>query len=338
MATTDEPRADSTESKLDQLRQLRDEAEHAGTDKAIERQRQQGKLLARERLVELLDPGSFVELDRYVRHREVEFGMRDNRPWGDAVVTGYGTIFGRKVFVFSQDFTVFGGSLAEAHASLAWTLFIYDWDWAGSEKEYLRAIELNPNYPIAHLHYAMFLAELGRFEEAIREAKEGQSRDPMSKIMNAGVAFVLVTAREFDWCIEQSLTAIDVDPNVTFTYLSLGTAYEQKGMYPEAVVAHEKGIALGGSIALDKAMMGHVYAASGDHAKAWEILRELQQVSQSRYMPSWSLAIVYEGLGEKELAIQAVQKALENRVKVIENLQKNQISPVMALDELSAAA
>src|SRR6476659_8793904 len=115
MATTDD-RADSTQSKLDQLQQLRDETEHAGTEKAIERQRQQGKLLARERLVELLDPGSFVELDRYVRHREANFGMLDRRPYGDAVVTGYGTIFGRKVFVFSQDFTVFGGSLSEVFA------------------------------------------------------------------------------------------------------------------------------------------------------------------------------------------------------------------------------
>ena len=79
---------------------------------AVERQRSQGKLLARERVEKLLDPGSFVELDRYVRHREAEFGMRENRPYGDAVVTGYGTIFGRKVFVFSQDFTVFGGSLS----------------------------------------------------------------------------------------------------------------------------------------------------------------------------------------------------------------------------------
>src|SRR5881398_1211369 len=116
MATTDEPRADSTESKLDQLRELRDEAEHAGSDQAIERQRQQGKLLARERLVELLDPGSFVELDRYVRHREPNFGMLERRPYGDAVVTGHGTIFGRRVFVFSQDFTVFGGSLSEVFA------------------------------------------------------------------------------------------------------------------------------------------------------------------------------------------------------------------------------
>jgi propionyl-CoA carboxylase beta chain len=115
MATTDD-RADSTQAKLEQLQQLKDEAEHAGTERAVERQRQQGKLLARERLVELLDPGSFVELDRYVRHRESNFGMLERRPYGDAVVTGYGTIFGRKVFVFSQDFTVFGGSLSEVFA------------------------------------------------------------------------------------------------------------------------------------------------------------------------------------------------------------------------------
>src|ERR687887_224183 len=115
MATTDD-RADSTEGKLDRLQELRDEAEHAASENAIERQRQQGKLLARERLVELLDPGSFVELDRYVRHRESNFRMLERRPSGDAVVTGYGTIFGRKVFVFSQDFTVFGGSLSEVFA------------------------------------------------------------------------------------------------------------------------------------------------------------------------------------------------------------------------------
>ena len=96
MATTDD-RADSTEGKLDRLQQLREEAEHAGGEEAIERQRQQGKLLARERLVQLLDPGSFVELDRFVRHREPNFGMLERRPYGDAVVTGYGTIFGRKV-------------------------------------------------------------------------------------------------------------------------------------------------------------------------------------------------------------------------------------------------
>ncbi|MGZ4382628.1 MAG: acyl-CoA carboxylase subunit beta [Gaiellaceae bacterium] len=98
------------------MQALREEARHQGSEQAVARHREQGKLLARERAEKLLDPGSFVELDRYVRHREVEFGMRDRRPWGDAVVTGYGTIFGRKVFVFSQDFTIFGGSLSEVFA------------------------------------------------------------------------------------------------------------------------------------------------------------------------------------------------------------------------------
>jgi propionyl-CoA carboxylase beta chain len=118
VATTDDrPAADeSTQRKLERLRELRDEALHAGSASAVEKQRAAGKLLARERLVRLLDGGSFVELDRYVRHRESNFGMLERRPYGDAVVTGYGTIFGRKVFVFSQDFTVFGGSLSEVFA------------------------------------------------------------------------------------------------------------------------------------------------------------------------------------------------------------------------------
>ena len=107
---------DSTQAKLAQLEELRQQALHAGGEKAVARHRAEGKLLARERAERLCDPGSFVELDRYVRHRESNFGMMARRPYGDAVVTGYGTVFGRKVFVFSQDFTVFGGSLSEVFA------------------------------------------------------------------------------------------------------------------------------------------------------------------------------------------------------------------------------
>ena len=107
---------DSTEAKLAQLQELREHALHAGGEKAVARHRAEGKLLARERAERLCDPGSFVELDRYVRHRESNFGMMARRPYGDAVVTGYGSVFGRKVFVFSQDFTVFGGSLSEVFA------------------------------------------------------------------------------------------------------------------------------------------------------------------------------------------------------------------------------
>jgi propionyl-CoA carboxylase beta chain len=107
---------ETTEAKLRWLRELRDKALHAGSERSVAKRREEGRLLARERAERLCDPGSFVELDRYVRHREWNFGMMDRRPYGDAVVTGYGTIFGRKVFVFSQDFTVFGGSLSEVFA------------------------------------------------------------------------------------------------------------------------------------------------------------------------------------------------------------------------------
>jgi len=104
------------EAKLEQLQRLRDEAEQGGGADRVAAQHAKGKLTARERVDLLLDPGSFVEFDRFVVHRAVGFGLEDQRPLGDGVVTGYGRIDGRLVYVFAQDFTVFGGSLAEAHA------------------------------------------------------------------------------------------------------------------------------------------------------------------------------------------------------------------------------
>ena len=204
-------------------------------------------------------------------------------------------------------------TLAEAHDALATVMQNYDWDSAGAEREYKCAIKHNPNYPVARLHYAMHLAQRGRFEDAIREAREGQMRDPMSGIMNAGIAYVLANAREWNACIEQALTAIDVDPDVTFTYISLGVAYEQKGMYAEALSALQKGLGLGGSICHHLPMIAHVNAMSGDHLAAREVVRNLQAVSQHKYVPPWSFSIVYEGLGEIELAIQELQKSVENR-------------------------
>ena len=103
-----------TEQRIEQLRALRDKALHAGSQRAVDRQHDQGKLTARERLALLLDKGSFQEVDMLVQHQALGFGIEDNRPPGDAVVTGWGTIDGRTVFVFAEDFTVFGGSLGRA--------------------------------------------------------------------------------------------------------------------------------------------------------------------------------------------------------------------------------
>src|ERR671931_1095811 len=107
---------ETNEERLAQLQELRDAMIHHASEKAVEKQHAKGKYTARERIEKLLDPGSFQELDTYVRHRTTDFEMDKRRPYGDAVVTGHGTIDGRRVCVFSQDFTVFGGSLGEVMA------------------------------------------------------------------------------------------------------------------------------------------------------------------------------------------------------------------------------
>src|SRR5437899_9423212 len=106
----------SMREKLELLQQKRSESEQGGGVERVEAQHKKGKMTARERLDVLLDPGSFVELDRFVTHRATDFGLAEQQILGDGVVTGWGRIDGRLVYVFSQDFTVFGGSLSEAHA------------------------------------------------------------------------------------------------------------------------------------------------------------------------------------------------------------------------------
>ena len=106
----------TTAGKIEGLSRLREEAAHQAPEKAVQRQKEKGKLTARERVELLLDPGTFVELDRYRVHRSHNFGLEDNKPLGDGVIVGYGEVSGRKVCVFSQDFTVFGGSLGEVYA------------------------------------------------------------------------------------------------------------------------------------------------------------------------------------------------------------------------------
>jgi TolB-like protein len=204
-------------------------------------------------------------------------------------------------------------NLPEGHGVLATIVKNYDWNWREAENEYKRAIELNPNYATAHYHYSYLLAELGRFEEAISEATEALSRDPMSGLLNAGLAFVLLLARKLDQSIEQAHTALEVDPNMTLSYWTLGTAYEQQGRYQEAVETYEKGIALGGALVISRALIARAQGKSGDRERAWGAIRELQELSKTRYVSGFSLAIVYEGLMERELAIKALESACENR-------------------------
>lgn len=203
--------------------------------------------------------------------------------------------------------------LSEGHEVLATVLTGYDWNWKAAEKEYKRAIELNPNCTAAHYHYSYLLAESGRSDEAIHEATEALSHDPMSPLLNAGLAFVFLLTRRYDRCIHQALTAIEVDPSMILGYFSLGNAYEQKGQHAAAIEAYEKGIVLGGPVAFYRAFTGHVYGKSGEDLKARDILQELKELSKTTYVPQWYSAIIYDGLGERDLAIEALEGAWQSR-------------------------
>ena len=203
------------------------------------------------------------------------------------------------------------GKLAEAHEVLA-TLDLFDWRWEDAEREYKHCLEINPNHTLSHYHYAMCLSELGRFTEAIAEAKEAQLRDPLSGSTNAGLAWTLWAAGEYEKALHQALIATEVDPHSMFARVAAGLAYEQNGMYRESIAEFQEGIQKnGGSMFLG--FQSHAFARSGDRSSAWNNVRKLETLSKERYVAPSHLAIAYAGLEEKNLAIQSLQAAYENR-------------------------
>jgi len=197
--------------------------------------------------------------------------------------------------------------LAEGHEALA-TLNTFDWRWTEAEEEYRRSLEINPNHALSHFHYSMCLAELGRCREAVSEATEAQVRDPLSGVLNAGLAWTLFAARDYEKCLKQSLTATELDPNSLFARITAGLAYEQNGMYRESIAEFQEGINRhGGSMFLG--FQGHTFARSGDKASAWNNIHRMEELSKT----SAYLALVYAGLEEKDLAIRSLEVAYEDR-------------------------
>ena len=199
--------------------------------------------------------------------------------------------------------------LPEAHEVLATIFKNYDWNWDASEEEYKLSIALNPNYAVARYHYSYLLAELGRFEEAVYEATEAVSRDPMSPLLNAGLAYVLLYARRLDRAIEQAVTALEVDANMVLSYWTLGVAYEQKGLFEQAIDAYQKAIDVGSAPAYPYAFLVHAYARSGQLDQARACFAQLEEFSKTRYVPQLAFVTAYEGLGEMDLALDALEKS-----------------------------
>jgi len=204
-------------------------------------------------------------------------------------------------------------TLAEAHASLAWVKTIYDWDRSGGEKEFQRAIELNPAYATAHFWHSLALVSMGRSEEAIAEQKRALQLDPLSLIINRVLGFEFYAARHYDQAIEQEKLTLEMDPNFAFVHLNLGQAYLQKSMYKEGIAEFEKELVVSPRHPYALSGLGHAYAVAGRRAEAQKMLDQLNAISEQKYVPAISKVGVYVGLGDKEKAFEWLGKAYEDR-------------------------
>ena len=203
--------------------------------------------------------------------------------------------------------------LAEAQASLGQTMLYYDFDLATAEKQYRRAIELNPNYATAHQWLAENLTSVKRSDEAMVEIKRALDLDPFSVIMNRIYADILADSRRFDEAIEQYKRTLEIDPNFPTTHYFLGRVYEAKGMYDEAVAEYGAAGRLTGLPAESIEHINQVYAKSGWKAYLQESLDQLVSAPGNRRFAPFLLATFYARLGKKEEAIAWLERGYEER-------------------------
>lgn len=205
------------------------------------------------------------------------------------------------------------GTLAEAHTSLAFARFYYDWDWAGAEAGFKRAIELNPNYSTTHQWYALHLAALGRMDEAIAETKRARELDPLSLTVNTIQGRVLYYADQSDGAIAQLRKTIDLDPRFHPAHVFLGLAHEQRGSHHEAIAEFERAVQLSTRDPVSLGLLAHAYGISGEIHQAKNILRELEQLSNKRYVSPMNIAWIHAGLRSNDQAFAWLQRAYEER-------------------------
>ena len=208
-------------------------------------------------------------------------------------------------------------TLAEAHTSLGTVELAYEWNWSGAEKEYKRAIELNPSYATAHNFYAMYLSYMGRHDEAIAEIGRAEELDPLSPIINAIGGFVLFFARRYDEAIAQCRRTLELNAGFHPAHLYLGWAYEQKKLYGEAISEYQKAMALEqGSPRLAAGLAG-AYAAAGNRTEALKIVSNLTELSKRRYVPPYDIAQIYTALHDFDQACAWLEKAYEERTYLL---------------------
>jgi serine/threonine protein kinase/tetratricopeptide (TPR) repeat protein len=206
-------------------------------------------------------------------------------------------------------------TISEAHTSLANVKTFYEWDWSGAEKEYQRAIALNPNYATAYQWYGWHLALTGRPDESLTQLKKAQEIDPLSIDISWSLGASLFFAHRYDQAIQQLQKTLEMDPNMPLAHFHLGASYEQKGMSKEAIEELRKASDLVSGSSL--ASLGHAYAVFGKRDEALKILDELKNRSERGRLPAYEMAIIYTGLGDKDRAFEWLEKGYEDRSELM---------------------
>ncbi|HSE31573.1 MAG TPA: tetratricopeptide repeat protein [Pyrinomonadaceae bacterium] len=204
-------------------------------------------------------------------------------------------------------------TLAEAHATLAFIKFRHDWDFAGADSEFKRSLQLDANYSEAHQWYAFFLLAVGRANEADSEMKRAQESDPLSVSLNSNLALYLFFRHKFDESLQQCRKTLEMEPNFTLARITLGLNYEQKGSSKEAIAEFKKAQEMDPNDVATTAALGHALAKKGDTTEARRLLSELRDRAKMAYVPPYSIAILYAGLGEQSEAVDWLERGLQDR-------------------------
>lgn len=206
--------------------------------------------------------------------------------------------------------------LAEAHASLGYVKHRFEWDWAGAEREFKRAIELNPQYATAHQWYGWYLLSLGKFDEALDEFKLAQQLEPLSLYTNLTLGTPYFYLRQYEKAAGQYSRVVDMNPDFWLAHWWLAKTYEQEGKYDEALAEYQKMAKLRGENLSQFPIVGYLYAISGKEAEARKILEESER-ARNQHVPPYPMAVISMGLGEKERALEWLEKSLKERETVM---------------------
>ena len=228
-------------------------------------------------------------------------------------------------------------TLAEAHASLAFVSYRFDWNWAEAEQHFKRAIELKPDYATAHQWYSAMLAAMGRFDESNTEARRAHELEPFSLTINSDVGRHLYYARQFEQALATHRQTLEMDSNFSRAHYELGYVLAQMGRHAEAVAEFQQALALDQNSLNARVGLGYAYAVSGQKKQAIQIIEQLNELAKQHYVSPYHLAVIYAGLGAREQALSNLEKAVEERFNWIAFIKVEPLFESLRADSRFAA-